>query len=381
MHVLHLIKSLGLGGAENLLLEAARHPSPQVRYSFGYFLPWKDALVAPLRETGAEVTCFPARTAAGILARAPALARHLRARRVDLLHCHLPLSGVAGRLAGRLAGVPVVYTEHNLLERYHPLTRAANLATWRLQRRVVAVSAEVAASIAGRAGGAVPVQVVTNGVPVDRLRHDQAAAAALRRELGIPAEAPVVGQVAVFRRQKRLDLWLEAAREIHRQVPESRFLLVGDGPLRAEVESWVAASGLGGAVHRVGLQPDVVPYLSAIDLLMISSDFEGLPLVLLEAMALERPVVSTAVGGIAEVVVDGETGVLVPPGDAAGLARAATDLLRQPLRRRAMGEAARQRVERAFGTRRMLAELERLYGRVVGGAGAGRLGDPPRPGR
>jgi glycosyltransferase involved in cell wall biosynthesis len=382
VHVLHLIKSLGLGGAENLLLEAARHPSPRgVRYGFGYFLPWKDALVEPLREAGAEVACFPARTAAGILARVPAVARHLRARRVDLLHCHLPLSGVAGRLAGRLAGVPVVYTEHNLLERYHPLTRAANLATWRLQRQVVAVSAEVAASIAGRAGGSVPVQVVANGVPVDRLRRDPEAAAALRRELGIPAEAPVVGQVAVFRRQKRLDLWLEAAREIHRQVPESRFLLVGDGPLREDVEAWAAASGLGDALHLAGLQSEIVPYLSAIDLLMISSDFEGLPLVLLEAMALERPVVSTAVGGIAEAVADGETGVLVAPGEAAALARAAVDLLRQPQRRQAMGEAARQRVERSFGTRRMLAELEQLYGRVLGGAGAGRLGDPPRPGR
>ena len=380
MHVLHLIKSLGLGGAENLLLEAARHGSPSgTRLSFGYFLPHKDALVPPLRAAGAEVTCFAARSAAGILLRVPAVARHLRRQRVDLVHAHLPLAGVAARLAGRLARVPVVYTEHNLLERYHPLTRAANLATWRLQRQVVAVSAEVAASIAGRTGGSVPVRVVANGVPVDRLRRDPEAAAALRRALGIPAEAPVVGQVAVFRRQKRLDLWLDAAREIHRQVPESHFLLVGDGPLRAEVESWVAASGLGGAVHLVGLQSEIVPYLSAIDLLMISSDFEGLPLVLLEAMALERPVVSTAVGGIAEVVVDGETGVLVSPGDAAALARAAIDLLRQPLRRRAMGEAARQRVERAFGTRRMLAELEQLYGRVVGGAGAGRLGDPPRP--
>ncbi|HEX2164341.1 MAG TPA: glycosyltransferase, partial [Thermoanaerobaculia bacterium] len=168
MHVLHLIKGLGLGGAENLLVEAARHAGPEVRYSFAYFLPWKDALVAPLRAAGAEVTCFPAKGAAGLLARVPALARHLRRRRVDLLHAHLPLAGVAGRLAGRLAGVPVVYTEHNLMQRYHPLTRAANLATWRLQRQAVAVSAEVAASIAARAGAAVPVAVVANGVPVDR---------------------------------------------------------------------------------------------------------------------------------------------------------------------------------------------------------------------
>lgn len=365
MHVLHLIKSLGLGGAENLLLEAVRHASGGVRYSFGYFLPWKDALVAPLAAAGAEVTCFPARGAAGILARVPAVARHLRRHRVDLVHCHLPLAGVAGRLAGRLAGVPVVYTEHNLMQRYHPLTRAANLATWRLQARVVAVSAEVAAAIDEHTAAKVPVEVVRNGVPVDRLRRDDAAAARLRRELGIPDDAPLVGQVAVFRRQKRLDLWLAAARRIRRELPEARFLLVGDGPLRDEVAGWVAESGLGDAVHRVGLQSDVVPYLSAMDVLMIASDFEGLPLVLLEAMALERPVASTAVGGIREAVVDGETGLLVAPGDPSALAAAAVHLLSTPHRARAMGRAGRVRVEKAFSSRRMLDELEGLYQRLL----------------
>lgn len=372
MHVLHLIKSLGLGGAENLLLSTARRESPRgVRYSFGYFLPWKDALVGPLRETGGEVTCFPARSAAGILARVPRVASHLRVGGVDLVHCHLPLAGVAGRLAGRWAGVPVVYTEHNVLERYHPLTRRANLWTWRLQRQVVAVSAEVAASIARRAGSRVPVRVVTNGVPVERLRRDPDAAAEVRRRLGVASEAPLVGQVAVFRAQKRLDLWIEAARAIHERLPEARFALIGDGPLAGEVRQRVAAAGLAGVVHLPGLQEDVRPHLSALDVLMISSDFEGLPLVVLEAMALEVPVVSTAVGGIPEAVVDGETGRLVPRGEAAALADAVVGLLAtsEEVRRR-MGAAARRRVEASFGTARMLDELEDLYDRVLSGAGA-----------
>ena len=371
MHVFHLIKSLGLGGAENLLVAAARHPSARgVRYSFGYFLPWKDALVQPLRDAGAEVTCFPARSAAGVLARSATLARHLRRQRVDLLHAHLPIAGVAARLAGKLAGVPVVYTEHNLMQRYHPLTRAANLATWRLQRQVVAVSSEVAESIAEHTAARVPVQVVANGVPVDLLRPNPEAAAALRTTLGIPADAPVVGQVAVFRRQKRLDLWIEAAQAIHRRLPRSHFLLVGDGPLRSEVETAVAASGIAEAIHLPGLQPDVRPYLGAMDLLLISSDFEGLPLVLLEAMALERPVVATAVGGVPEAVADGDTGVLVAPGSAAALADAVCGLLASADTRIAMGRAARQRAETTFSTRRMQAELEDLYDRVLSGAGA-----------
>lgn len=369
MRVLHLIKGLGLGGAENLLLAAARRRSRgPVTYEIAYFLPWKDALAGPLRETGARVTCLSARSAAGILTRVPGLAGHLRDRRIDLVHCHLPLAGVAGRLAGALAGVPVVYTEHNVMERYHPLTRRANLWTWRLQKAVVAVSTEVAGSIDRYAGSKVPVRVVTNGVPVEDLRFDPEGGERVRRALGIPTGAPVVGQVAVFRRQKRLDLWVRAAGALRRRIPESRFLLVGDGPLRGEVEAAVRDARLGDTLYLTGLREDVRPYLSAMDLLMISSDYEGLPLVLLEAMALERPVVATAVGGIPEVVADGATGRLVPAGDPEALAGRAAELLADARARRAMGEAGRRRVEERFGTERMMAELESLYHEVLDGA-------------
>ena len=366
LRVFHLIKGLGRGGAESLLLGCGgRGEETSVVYGAGYFLPWKDALAAPLREVGVEVERFTARTAPGMLAQVPRIASFLRRWRADVLHCHLPLAGVAGRLAGRLAGVPVVYTEHNLMERYHPWTRRANLWTWGLQARVVAVSAEVAASIERHGGSTVPVRVVRNGVPVDRLRRDPAAGVALRRRLGIAEDAPVVGQVAVFRRQKRLDLWLETAREVRRRRPDARFLLVGDGPLRGEVESLARELGLGDAVCFAGLQDDVRPYLSAMDLLLVSSEHEGLPLVLLEAMALELPVVATAVGGMPEVVRDPETGRLVPFGRPAEAAALALELLADPAKREGMGRAARRRVVEKYGTGRMVAELETLYREVV----------------
>lgn len=359
MHVCHLIKGLGRGGAERLLPQLARARSSDLELSVGYFLPWKNALVAELEAAGCAVECFAARSPAGMLARVPAVARWLRDRDADLVHAHLPLAGVAARLAGRRAGVPVIYTEHNLQERYHPLTRRANLATWRWQSAVVAVSAEVADSIERRAPAGVPVRVVRNGI--EPAPVDESGAGAVRATLGIPPEAPVVGTVAVFRRQKRLDHWIEVAHRIAEREAAAHFLLVGDGPLRAEIEALAGRRELAGRIRFAGLQEDVRPYLAAIDVYLMTSEFEGLPLALLEAMSAARPVVVTAVGGILEVVSDGETGTVLPFGDVAGLAAAAAALIADPERRSRIGESARRRVIASFGVERMAAELESLY--------------------
>ncbi len=365
IRVCHLIKGLGRGGAEALLPQLARGGNGSCRYAVGYFLPWKDALVADLEAAGAGVRCFGAASSLGMFARVGTVARWLRRERADLVHCHLPLAGVVGRLAGRLARVPVVYTEHNLQERYHPLTRRANLLTWRLQDQAIAVSAEVAGSIRRHAGDRVPLRVVRNGIEIDPRPGREAAGAAVRRALGIPAAAPVVGTVAVFRRQKRLDLWLEAARALLAVVPDTHFLLVGDGPLRGQAEALAGRLGLAPRAHFPGLQEDVRPFLAAMDLYLISSEFEGLPLALLEAMAAELAVVSTPVGGIPEVIEDGASGLLVPFGDPAGLAAAAGGLLADPVRRASLGRTGRGRVEAGFGIARMAAELREIYEAVL----------------
>lgn len=368
MRVLHLIKGLGRGGAETLLLQAQRQPpAERSLYSYGYFLPWKDALVEELRQAGAEVICFPARGAAGMLLRIPRLIRFARSWRAQLLHCHLPLAGVVGRIAGSLAGIPVVYTEHNLQERYHPFTRRANRLTWRLQRAVIAVSGEVAESIRRNLGDSVPVQVVLNGIPVERYRPDPAAAAEVRRRWQVPADAPLVGTVAVLRAQKALDDWLAAAATVRGAAPRAHFLIVGDGPLRSELEGRAAALGLADAVRFAGLQQDVRPFLSAFDVFLSTSVFEGLPLALLEAMAMERAVVATAVGGVAEAAVAGVSARLTPPHHPEESARATSELLSDEAERRRLGREARRRVEERFGMARMLREIEAVYQEVLAG--------------
>lgn len=351
-----------------------RHRGAGLDFRVGYFLPWKDALAAEVEAAGAPVRCFGARSNARLLASVPSVARWLREERADLVHAHLPLAGVAARLAGRLAGVPVVYTEHNLQERYHPWTRRANRLTWRLQDRAIAVSEEVAESIRRHLGEWVPLSVVRNGIEVARPAPSPERLAEVRRRLDLPQQAPVVGTVAVLRAQKRLDLWLETARRVVAERPEVRFVVVGDGPLRSDLEAEAARLGITSSVRFAGLQDDVPPFLALFDLFLLSSEFEGLPLALLEAMAAGVPVVATSVGGIPEVIATDRDGVLVPFGDPEALAESVFGLLADPQRRERLAAAARRRVAEEFGVARMARELEAIYREVVHGKAGERDG-------
>ena len=366
LRVFQLIKSLGRGGAEMLLPETLRCADRErFTYQYGYFLPWKNAMVPSLETQEVEVVCFSAPNNLSILLATNKVAGHLRRWGADVVHCHLPIAGVVGRLAGKLAGVPVIYTEHNMLERHHPLTRRLNLSTWSWQDRVIAVSGDVAHSIRSHANPRVPVEVVLNGVDVDRFERRRVDVAALRRELGIPPAAPVVGTVAVFGLQKGLHDWLEAARALRERHSEIQFLLVGDGPHREELLTQAASLGLRDSIHWPGLQQDVRPYLAAMDVYLMSSIFEGLPIALLEAMSMQCAVVSTAVGGIRDVIQDGENGFLVEPCRPDRLARVTSSLLASPQALERCGEAARRTVEQRFSIRRMTRELEATYLDVV----------------
>ena len=365
IRVIHLIKGLGRGGAETLLPLNIHESHSQFDYSVGYFLPWKDALVPKLEEMQIPVTCFDCHSNTSIFASIPKVLAWLRRQRADLLHCHLPLSGVVGRLAGAWGGIPVVYTEHNVMERYHRLTRILNLATWRFQSGVVAVSEEVARSIGVNAGSRVPVHHIANGIDVSAWNRSEEAGIEVRQRLGIPVNAAVIGLVAVFRVQKRLDLWFETAALVAEKRSDAHFILVGDGPLRQEVEKWADRPTLKGRVHLTGLQDDVLPFLNAMDLYLMSSQFEGLPLSLLEAMASGLPVVVTAVGGIPQVVTDRAHGRIGPPGDPQAQAVHCLETLASPERLATYGQAARLRVEKSFGIGPMTRALEALYCQVL----------------
>lgn len=366
MRVFHLIKSLGRGGAEVLLAEGLTVADrDRFAYGYGYFLPWKDAVVSEIEAQGADVVCFDAPSNPRIMLAARRVAKHLRTWGADVVHAHLPVAGAVARLAGKLADVPVVYTEHNLMERYHPLTRRLNLATWGWQAQALAVSADVEDAIRRHAGDRVPVRTVLNGVNVRSYDPTSFDGGGVRAEWGIPADAPVVGTVAVFRTQKRLDHWLDVAQRVRASAPDARFLLVGDGPLRGEVEAGIRERRLDSVVHLAGLQEETRPYFSAFDAYLMTSEFEGLPIALLEAMAMAVPPVVTAVGGMPELVTDGQDGHVHPFGALDGLAASVLRVVQDAGYGKALGAAARRAVTEGFSMERMQGELEAIYEHVV----------------
>lgn len=360
-NVLLLIKGLGRGGAERLVVGCARL-GQRFRSEVAYLLPWKDALVGELHAAGIPAHC---------LGRRPGWVRALcalvRDGRIDLVHVHSPVAAAVARVA-LPRRVPIVYTEHNVWPRYRSPTRWANALTFARNAHVFAVSGEVAASIRYprplRGLGMPPVEVLHHGVDPKHLERWSNPDGALA-ELGIPDGAPVVATVANFKGHKGHRYLLEAASIVRRSLPQARFVLVGAGPTEPSVRERAATLGLDGSVVFAGPRDDALRIAGASDLFVLPSEQEGLPIALLEAMALGRPVVATRVGGIPEVVEDGRQGILVPPRDPAALAEAILALLGDPGRRARMGEEARRRAA-DFDLRRAVRRIEDVYEEVLG---------------
>jgi glycosyltransferase involved in cell wall biosynthesis len=365
--VLHIIKSLGRGGAEMLLPETLRqHDKQKFNFHYIYFLPWKDQMVSAIEKEGGTVVCIQAKNNAAILLAVRKIAAYVRKHKIQLIHCHLPWAGMAARLVGKLTGVPVVYTEHNKWERYHKLTYYMNKLSFSYQQRVIAVSAEVANSIKINYGKTKPrVQVVANGADTTKYARTHPAENDIRRQLNIPASATVIGITCVFRVQKRLAIWLEIAKALHEKHSDTYFIIVGDGPLRDDIHAKAKALGTDKYVFFAGLQAETRPYFTAMDMFMMSSEFEGLPIALLEAMSMNCVPVCTAAGGIPEVIKDGVNGLLVPVEQPMQLVDRLSQLIPQPDRVTQMKQAARETVINSFSMKKMVTELEAIYNNLI----------------
>ena len=205
------------------------------------------------------------------------------------------------------------------------------------------------------------IRVIYNGINLGRLTADKEGVEQVRQRLSLPLQGKVVGMMARLFPVKNHAAFLRAAALINKVMPDTRFALVGDGPLRSYLEEFSLGLGLNSKVVFFGQQRDVGTYLSAFDIAVLTSESEGCSNSLLEAMALGKPVVATDVGGNREVVHHGETGLLVPARSAEALAEAVISLLRDSEAATAMGRKARERVATQFSIERMVNEYQSLY--------------------
>jgi glycosyltransferase involved in cell wall biosynthesis len=367
--VLWLIKGLGAGGAEQLLVNSLPHlDRSRFEYHVAYILPWKDDNVPFFKAHDVPVHCLDGGNPLDVRI-VPRLRALLEDLRIHVLDSHLPYSGVVGRLAARRAGTPaVLYTEHSLavqrqLAGFHFVSFVANTFSYGMNDLVLAVSRDTFCDVSRFTLGRVPVRLVYNGIPVDSF--DRAAIVPDRGALGVPEGHKVVGHVATFTPKKRqLDL-LQAAKLVIDKDPEVTFVLVGKGALRPELEALAAALGISKHVVFPGFVPDLTAAMACFDVFALSSLYEGLPTVAIEAMALGIPVVATWVGGTPEIVNHDHDGLLVPPSDPQAMAKGILRLLGDDGLRAQMGARAEQSARSKFDIRRRVLETEAVYDEVL----------------
>jgi len=295
----------------------------------------------------------------------------LRRQRPHIVETHTAKAGFVGRLAARLAGVPIVlHVFHGHV--FYGYFGAVQTRTFihierilaRLTDRVITISPTQCHDIAHVYHIAPPhkVLVVPLGLDLGPLvaarQNDDGR---FRRVLGIPADAPLVGYVGRFTAVKNPSLLVDVAHRVLQRAPQARFVLVGDGELRPDVERQIAELDLAGRVTLAGWQRDMPAVYAALDVLALTSLNEGTSVTAIEALAAGVPVVATAVGGMADVVADGQTGLLVPSGDVAAFAEAVAELLQAPERGRPLAQAGQRDVTARFGIERLVRDMESLY--------------------
>jgi glycosyltransferase involved in cell wall biosynthesis len=298
------------------------------------------------------------------------LATHIRRFRPDVVNPHLFRTTLVAAPLAKWLGVPcVVETYHGREAWRHGWMQGSFLVdrlVCRCVDRIIAVShAARDFLVAQKRIPATKITVIPNGRDLSLFRPGSSREA-VRKELGVGSEVPVIGVVGRLEPQKGHRFALDALPEIGGEFPNARLFLIGDGSLRVELERQARALGIARQVVFTGFRSDIPRLLDAMDVVMLPSIHEGLPLVAIEAAAMGKAIVATRVDGTSEVVRDGVTGRLVPSGDAAALTRAVVTLLRHPHEAMAMGQAARENALALFGLERQVAATAQAYADALG---------------
>lgn len=366
MRVTHIIKTDGIAGAEAhllVLLPALRQRGYNIRVIF----------IAPSGNRGADFAA--ALEALGVpVERTPirrhgspglmwTLARLLRRDPPEIAHMHLFHAELWGIPAARLARVGrVIDSRHNDDPRRarFPLDQIYR-ALWRMTDAGICISAAVRRLVQAEGAPPAKLRLIPYGLPARPAADKVAARAALRQRLDLPPDALLLGLVCRLLDWKGVQDAIEAFALIHAGLPDAHLIVAGDGPYRATLEAQAAAPGIAPRVHFLGWQPQTAAIFAGLDVFLVPSHREGFGIVTLEAMNESTPVIASRAGALPEIIVDGETGLLVPPKSPERLADAMRALASDPARREAMGEAGQRRLRETFTAEKMVDATAALY--------------------
>jgi glycosyltransferase involved in cell wall biosynthesis len=376
MKILHVISSSGMYGAEAVILNLLRAFNEGPHLSFlGVFSNFPEPNLQ-LHEAaigqGVESHMIPCngRFDRGPLARIREL---VTGAAVDVVHAHGYKADIFVYLALRALRVPLVSTCHTWYDndRKVYLYGALDRRILRNYARVTAVSEQVRLRLLKAGVAAEKINIIRNGIDLRPFDH---ARADLKDELGWNSD-PIIGVVGRLSIEKGIDIFLHAAARVLVDVPCAKFVVAGDGPDRAQLETLIETLGIRKSVRILGRRDDMPCVYASLDVMVSSSRQEGLPIAILEGMASRRALIATSVGAVPEVVRDGSTGVLVATEDVSLLALRIVELLGDPGRRERLGFAARKLVESEFSAERMMVEYLRTYEAAIASvAHGGRAG-------
>lgn len=374
--VLHLITRLIVGGAQENTIDTAANLDQDLfktEIISGLQTGSEGSLVEDVRIKGIPLTLIPE------LVREVSPRNDFRALRKlhstmrscnpAIVHTHSSKAGILGRLAARMAGVPViVHTIHGwgfhdfmpLPQRYFYILLERLLA--RFTHALIAVSnQDIQVGLRNNIGSEDQYHLIRSAILTKKISPDQIDPKISRTEFGIPQDAIVIGTIGRLSPQKNPKDWIRIAGLIHRSFPDVFFLVVGDGPLRSQVEQEVRKMDVAEKIIIAGIQRDVSRYLSAMDIFMMTSLWEGLPRTILHALNMNIPVVAYNVGGVPEVVIQGETGLLSQPGNIDEMTKHIENLINDPQLRARLGKNGADLIQDEFDLNKMIREITELY--------------------
>jgi glycosyltransferase involved in cell wall biosynthesis len=354
------------GGPEKTILLGAAQAGPGVRVTVCYLRDARDPVFGIDRRAataGVDYVEVPERHSLD-----PAIWRRLRelvrARAIDVVHAHEYKTDLLAWLLARSTGAAPLATAHG----WTGHSRRERLVYYPADKRVlgrfpvvVAVSSDVKADLVASGCRPERVRVLLNGIDHHVFKRDQARVPEARARFGVRDGHVAIGAVGRLEPQKRFDLLIAAFARVRDAHPSAQLLIAGDGSLRQTLQAQIDVHRLGSCCHLLGQVEDVPLFHHALDLFVQSSVYEGTPNAVLEAMALQTPIVATNVGGTAELVTDGREGLIVPPGDSDALVSAMENVLADVAAAASRAAAARVRVETDLSFERRLRSLESIY--------------------